>query len=209
MATPITDSTIAKNVEFSHARRGYNMAEVDAYVESVSEGLKQLNEHGQPAVAPTAQVYVADTDGQIEERNANRQAAVNVLEAAEETANKMLTDAASERERLLEEAQTECESLKTQAQTQADALVEEATKETQTLRAQAAKEVEVARAHLVKLKAAVNNLVEAAALAKTKQDEHPHEDIEKSEPVHEEVETDNVAHSDVHIPNSAGTPSVD
>lgn len=198
MATPITDSTIAKNVEFSHARRGYNMAEVDAYVEGVSEGLKQLNEHGQPVGAPAAQVYVAAADGQIEERNAHRQAAVNVLEAAEETANKMLTDADSERERLLEETQAECESLKTQAQTKADALVEEATKETEALRAQVTKEVETARVHLVKLKAAVNNLVEAAELAKNKQNEHPHEDVE-----HEDVEHVNVEHEDTQTADSA------
>lgn len=103
---------------FSTALRGYDLDEVDDFLDEVVTTIRELNEQvaeasQAPAPAPPAPVETPPEPAPTPEPTppADESAVGRALIAAQETADKIVSDAREEAERILEQARTEADDL--------------------------------------------------------------------------------------------------
>lgn len=100
---------------FSTALRGYDLDEVDDFLDEVVSTIRELNEQIEhpPAVPPPAPVEARPEPVPVPEPTppADETAVGRALIAAQETADKIVADARDEAERILEQARTEADDL--------------------------------------------------------------------------------------------------
>jgi len=160
---PLTPDEV-QNKEFLtvRLREGYDMAEVDQFLDEVETELRRLydendrlraqlaavgeggGESGAAVVAAATAAGVTETGLQraITDSDEAPAAALKILTHAQTTADNLVNDARSQAEAMVADAMAEAERVKTESTSEAERLVREATEKAEALKAESEAEAE-------------------------------------------------------------------